>query len=263
MAENEKLVRSVRADKKTFERLAKLADEFGESQGAALEALINLWDTQQAKGALAGRKSDVEDFDSHLHALQRAFLHSLDLAQNAEARALDNYRATLESKDQVIKGLQDRVAALEAQAQTTQQEMAKAVQDRDAAVKATAAAQAAQKAAEDAKDSALSSVADKQAIIEALNQKLVEAASTASTNETASQKLAELQIKYDAMRASYQAEAEIAKVKAETERERAVREAEANAQSTIIELMRQVNDLTLRLAESKSAAVTSEDINEQ
>ena len=134
MAENEKLVRSVRADKKTFERLAKLADEFGESQGAALEALINLWDTQQAKGALAGRKSDVEDFDSHLQALQRAFLHSLDLAQNAEARALDNYRATLESKDQVIKGLQERVAALETQAQTTQQEMAKAVQDRDATV---------------------------------------------------------------------------------------------------------------------------------
>ena len=92
---------------------------------------------------------------------------------------------------------------------------------------------------------------------------MVEAASTASTNETASQKLAELKIKYDAMRASYQAEAEIAKVKAEAERERAVREAEANAQSTIIELMRQVNDLTLRLAESKSAAVTSEDINEQ
>ena len=60
MAENEKLVRSVRADKKTFERLAKLADEFGESQGAALEALINLWDTvvRQIK---RGKKSQIKN----------------------------------------------------------------------------------------------------------------------------------------------------------------------------------------------------------
>ena len=239
MAENEKLVRSVRADKQTFDRLAKLADEFGASQGAALEALINLWDTQQAKGALPGRRSDIEDFDSHLQAIQRAFLHSLDLSQGAEARALDACRAALDSKDQVIKDLQNRIATLEQEAAKATQSAQDAAQNMDAANEMAEAAKAALRAAETARDSAVASVADKQAVIESLNRQLVEAADTAE---------------YDSLLAASKAEVEIAAAKAEAERERAVREAEARSQDTIMDLMRQVNALTLQLAGEKSAA---------
>ena len=254
MAENEKLVRSVRADKQTFDRLAKLADEFGASQGAALEALINLWDTQQAKGALPGRRSDIEDFDSHLQAIQRAFLHSLDLSQGAEARALDACRAALDSKDQVIKDLQNRIATLEQEAAKATQSAQDAAQNMDAANEMAEAAKAALRAAEAARDSAVASVADKQAVIESLNRQLVEAADTAAKNADATVKFGELQAKYDSLLAASKAEVEIAAAKAEAERERAVREAEARSQDTIMDLMRQVNALTLQLAGEKSAA---------
>lgn len=105
MAE-EKTIKSIRGKKDVFERLQKLAQAEGLDQGAALEALLNTWDVQAAKGAIPERAADVADFDASVQALQKAFLRSLELAQNAEARARISYAAQLDVMGGTVKRLE-------------------------------------------------------------------------------------------------------------------------------------------------------------
>lgn len=94
--ENEKIIKSIRGPKETFEKLANVAKEQGIDQGAALEALLNCWNIQQAKGEIPGRAADIADFDASIQAVQRAFLRSLELAQGAESRARASYAQQIE-----------------------------------------------------------------------------------------------------------------------------------------------------------------------
>lgn len=94
--ENEKIIKSIRGPKETFEKLAQVAKDQGIDQGAALDALINCWNIQQAKGEIPGRAADIADFDAAIQQVQRAFLRSLELAQGAESRARASYAQQLD-----------------------------------------------------------------------------------------------------------------------------------------------------------------------
>lgn len=94
---DEKTARSVRATPEVFDRLKKLAQDKGLDQGAALEALLNTWDIQEAKGLVPERAADVADFDAHIQGIQSAFLRSLDLAKSAEQRARVAYQVQIDA----------------------------------------------------------------------------------------------------------------------------------------------------------------------
>lgn len=94
--ENEKIIKSIRGPKETFEKLAQVAKDQGIDQGAALDALLNCWSIQQAKGEIPGRAADIADFDAAIQQVQRAFLRSLELTQSAESRARASYAQQIE-----------------------------------------------------------------------------------------------------------------------------------------------------------------------
>lgn len=94
--ENEKIIKSIRGPKEVFEKLGQIAKDQGVDQGAALDALINCWSIQQAKGEIPGRAADIADFDAAIQQVQRAFLRSLELAQGAESRARASYAQQIE-----------------------------------------------------------------------------------------------------------------------------------------------------------------------
>lgn len=94
--ENEKIIKSIRGPKEVFEKLGQIAKDQGVDQGAALDALINCWNIQQAKGEIPGRAADIADFDAAIQQVQRAFLRSLELAQGAESRARASYAQQIE-----------------------------------------------------------------------------------------------------------------------------------------------------------------------
>lgn len=102
----EKTIKSIRANQAVFDRLSAVAKEGGLDQGAALEALLNAWDVQAAKGQVPERAADVADFDAHVQGIQSAFLRSLELAQSAEARARVSYQAQLDAMTATISRLQ-------------------------------------------------------------------------------------------------------------------------------------------------------------
>lgn len=115
MAEEKKVLKSIRANPTAFDRLAAIAKEGGLDQGAALEALLNTWDVQAAKGMVPERAADVADFDAHVQGIQAAFLRSLELAQSAESRARVSYQAQLDAMSATITRQQAEIERLTGQ----------------------------------------------------------------------------------------------------------------------------------------------------
>lgn len=114
-------VHSIRADVETLERFKAMAESFP-NQSEALASLLATYETQNAKKALPGLATDVSDFDSHLKALQNAFLHILEVNQNTEERVRTEIQQLLSSKDSQIIELQNRVRGLEQLVQTAQEQ---------------------------------------------------------------------------------------------------------------------------------------------
>lgn len=135
VAEESKIVRSVRANKEVFARIQDIAKEKGMDQGATLEALINAWDIQNAKGLVPERAADIADFDSAIQRIQSAFLRSLELATGAESRARTNYAAQLDVMSSEIARLKAELTEAQNAADSAMQELEKAV-DENARLKA-------------------------------------------------------------------------------------------------------------------------------
>ena len=72
----------------------------------ALASLLTTYEMQNAKEALPGLATDVSDFNSHLKAIQNAFLHILEINQNTEECVKIELQQLLSSKDNQIVDLQ-------------------------------------------------------------------------------------------------------------------------------------------------------------
>ena len=108
---NEELkVRSFRLSEEVFEKIKHLSEDF-DNQNAAMESLISAYELQSAKAVLTDRQTDIADYDTHLQAIQSAFLHSLEINENAEKRIRAEFQNLLSSKDEMIMMLQEQLAA--------------------------------------------------------------------------------------------------------------------------------------------------------
>lgn len=127
--EESKVVRSIRADKEVFARLQEISKEKGMNQGATLEALINAWDIQSAKGLVPERAADIADFDAAVQRIQSAFLRSIELATGAESRARNEYATQLDVMSGEIARLKAKLKEAQESAESAAQELATAVQE--------------------------------------------------------------------------------------------------------------------------------------
>lgn len=103
-------VTSIRADEETTSRFKELSEQYPNS-AECLKALINSYEMSQAKGVLAGQETTINDFQSHLDSIMRAYITVLDLTANTENRIREEFRASLESKDRIILNLQESLNA--------------------------------------------------------------------------------------------------------------------------------------------------------
>lgn len=126
MAEKNNGVLTIRADEEIKAKFKALAENLG-NQGTALESLLNAYEMQNAKDVLTERRTDIEDFDTHLQAISSAFLHSLEITENTTERVRAEFQSRLESKDLTISDLQGRIRQAE-QAEQTAREQATAVE---------------------------------------------------------------------------------------------------------------------------------------
>lgn len=120
MAEEMK-TRSIRADEETLDKFKALSEEFN-NQGECLSSLINAYEIAKAKNTLTNMQTDIEDYESHISAIQKAFLHVLELNENTEVRCREELRSLLDSKDKTITDLQNRLDAAIAKSENAEQD---------------------------------------------------------------------------------------------------------------------------------------------
>jgi len=106
--------RSFRVSEEVSSKLKELCEHF-DNQNSALSALLNAYEVQNAKAILTDRETDIADYDTHIQAIQSAFLRSLELNENAEKRIKTEFINLLNSKDQTIVQLQTEKAKADEQ----------------------------------------------------------------------------------------------------------------------------------------------------
>lgn len=251
---SEMKARSIRAEQSTLDKFKEISEDF-ENQGAALESLIQAYEIQNAKAVLTTRQTDVEDFDTHLQAIQSAFLHSLEIAENAEERIRLEFKSSLESKDKTISSLQER---LELSDRLSSENLSK-VHDLEETVRIFDSKLS---SAIHAQQNAETALNDKQVIIDNLSKQLSEAITLLEGVDNLKER--EESLKADLLSAQekikdLEQSAQLAAERAENAKEKAVLEAERSAvkemnilRDTIMKQSETINDLKLQISSLQS-----------
>lgn len=105
-------VKSFRVDEETFSKFKDIASkEFG-NQAQCLEALINIYETEESKSILVNRELEIESFQDYLNKISRLFITSLQLSTDAEERAKSTFLRKIESKDEALIMMKNKVDEL-------------------------------------------------------------------------------------------------------------------------------------------------------
>lgn len=223
----ETIVRTFRITEETAEKLKSICANFG-NQNVALESLISAYEVQNAVDTLTDRQTDIADYNSHIQALQAAFLHSLEITENTEIRIKAEFQKQLESKDSTIISLQESLK----QAEITIQ----AADERATAAEMNAHTETEQQAA---------IIADLQIQLESADLKAQEQAEIIRTDKG---------IISDKERiiSSLQAELDTAKKAADSVPELTTRA--AAAEDSLVAAQREIKSLNQKLADEKKVA---------
>lgn len=123
--------KAFRADEKTISRINTWMENNGIGNSEALERMADIIDMSEAKGALAGRSTEISNFESLVHQLTTAYTASLQLAQNAEARIRSEFAKRLTSQDETIADLQARAKKLTEEANAAKNDANDAMRELD------------------------------------------------------------------------------------------------------------------------------------
>ena len=261
----ETTVKNIRAPQEIFDRLKALTDESFPNQGAALEALLNSWETQIAKAAIPSRETDIADFDSHLQAIQRAFVHSLEVAQNADARARDAFRKEVEALRAENLDLRQKLDEANAKAEQAKAE-AKAALDSAAQIRTRAEnaerhAATLEKTLEAEKASAAAQIADKEKLAHSLTAQVAEQSNRIRENAAAVGKAESLKAELEKTKRQLedaQTAAAIADAKALADKTLAVSAARDEAATRLLQLTDENATLRVELERAKAKIVLLE-----
>ncbi|MGL5616838.1 MAG: hypothetical protein ACRDD2_11515 [Sarcina sp.] len=113
MSGKELKVKSFRVDEETFSKFKDIASsEFG-NQGQCLDALINLYETEQSKSSLITRQLEIESFQDYINKINRLFVTSLQMSEDAEERAKEGFFKKIEAKEEALMILKEKIKVKE------------------------------------------------------------------------------------------------------------------------------------------------------
>lgn len=108
MAEGTK-PRSIRLDDEIFQKLKEITEQAGGSQQDAIQRMINAYYMQEQRAALPDCKSNLDEFESYITSLLSMYTQALQAQQDTRQAVMQEFNATLKSKDDLIIALQDRL----------------------------------------------------------------------------------------------------------------------------------------------------------
>lgn len=182
------ITRSIRAKEGSFEKFKSLSASFG-SQADLFDTLLQFYENRMATEN-AGRQTEINNFEMHVSALLKAYSYSLDLNRDAEERINGQYIDALKSKDSIIFDLQQKMALLDGEMNTSKsvnQELSNTISTLNDEAKDLVA-----------KESAfVSQLADKDKLIASLEDKIATSNNTIASlvNEAETQRAALTELK--------------------------------------------------------------------
>lgn len=270
-----------RVDQERADAFRAYCEAQGINQAVGFERMLEALEMQNAKAAIPARETEISEFERALRHLQAAYLGSLELNQQAEARIREEFARQLDAKDRTIANNQDQIDALKAQLATLgdAEARAKALQaDLEAALEQAridrnnAADRLAEKdrlistldnrtamlevqasgysALQADRDHLAATLAAAQADIKDLNREHEIAMERAAMNAERAQEAAVAAVR--AEMAKDLADAQAALQQAQIDAERAVHEADMNAAAEIRSLEQQIAGLREQLAALKA-----------
>ena len=153
-----------RIDQETADRFRKFCEENNMSQALGFDYLMQLLSIDAAAATSPGQRTAIEDFKKLIKSITEAYVTSVTLCGETEARIKGQFQALLDSKDSIIQDLQDKSADLESARQQAVTQAEAAVKDASQAVKDAETAKKQAETAErlcDAKDETIAELREK------------------------------------------------------------------------------------------------------
>ena len=129
-----------RIDPDSAEAFRLFCTTHGMNQAQGFDHLIQVLELNNAKAATPGRAVEIENFERLLKEILSAYIGSIELSSNAEARVLERFQSDLKRKDKTIDELREKIetiAGKEEQVRTKEQAQ-HAISQLESAKKATA-----------------------------------------------------------------------------------------------------------------------------
>lgn len=263
---------SFRADEETKKKFEEASSEFG-NKNIFMQTLLNLYSMDKAGVTLSGQETSIKNFQSLINSLMNEYAHSLELTANAESRVRTEFSIQLDSKDNLISDLQNRLAEAK---QTTEQAVSEVANLKEQFQQKSEAVTT----AEEKVNQLEARLTDKQAIIEgkdktiinlteeinSLKEKTANAEAILNENRTLSVQLEELRKEYDSYKrqteldkqtAEKQKQADITKAVAD-EKARGIEQAQIQMSSFINSLHLQTQKSTNKVSKNPETEISSE-----
>ena len=84
----------------------------GWTQAQGFDHIIQILELKKKKTSVAGRAVEIETFEKYVKDILAAYLYSIELSDNAEARVREQFESALIRKDRTIEDLQEKVKQL-------------------------------------------------------------------------------------------------------------------------------------------------------
>lgn len=157
-----------RIDQDTADAFRRFCEENGMNQAQGFDHIMQVVELDKAKVATPGRATEIEGFEKSIKDIMAAYLNSIEINNNAEARIREQFASALDRKDKTIDELRAKVEELQV-AKT----IAEAAQTE--AEKAQATAEEREKNATEQMDAAKKTAADQERINAMLTVQLADA----------------------------------------------------------------------------------------
>ena len=98
-----------RIDSDTADAFRAFCEQKGMNQAQGFDHVMQVFELNQAKSSIPGRSVEIEEFETMVKSITSAYLYSLELNQNAEARAREEFSSELQRKELRLSELQKKV----------------------------------------------------------------------------------------------------------------------------------------------------------
>lgn len=102
-----------RIDPDSAEAFRQFCVTHGMNQAQGFDHLMQVLELNNAKAATPGRAVEIENFERLLKEILSAYIGSIELSSNAEARVSEQFQTDLKRKDRTIDELREKIAHME------------------------------------------------------------------------------------------------------------------------------------------------------